>query len=276
MIYLVGMSHAINVLKVCSREPLGFSHDNWVAQFSAGQFFDLPLKPGVLPEDVLKVFIITPAEGWGSVGEFREQDGKQEVVVVPGYVDLLKSIAPESAAVFSFINGNEHAALSLVQNRAPFDFVLPGDMEASVLPGHQVIPIEVVTRQMERALGPTIAALGAMRIVLPQTRLIHVVSPPPIASEARIKQYPEIFSGSFAECGVTPLSLRQKYFALYVRILQQKLAPYRIELLMPPAAALDANGALPDDYAFGCTHGNEAYAALVAAQMQRALQGETA
>ena len=59
-----------------------------------------------------------------------------------------------------------------------------------------------------------------------------------------------------------------KYYGLYGELLRSQLAPLAITCLDAPAAACDANGALVDRLTQGCTHGNEAYGALVAEQLR--------
>ena len=64
MIYILGMSHAINVLKAASRVPLTFTHENWSEMASASQFFDIEAKPGLIVGDTLKAFLVHPSLGW--------------------------------------------------------------------------------------------------------------------------------------------------------------------------------------------------------------------
>lgn len=107
-----------------------------------------------------------------------------------------------------------------------------------------------------------------MRNKLPHLRIVHVMPPPPIESEAHIRNAPEVFRERIEQDGVTPLSIRVKYYRLAEHVLEQALQPYRITLLRCPPEAAAPGGAIRDDYAFGATHGNEAYGALVLQQMR--------
>ncbi len=274
--YVLGMSHAINVLRAASISPLAFTHENWSTLTSAGEFFDVKTKFGMSPGDGLKAMIISRASGWGSVAEIRTlPEGGRQVVAVDGFINLLQSLesVQDNGILFSFLHGNEHSMLSLVQHEIPYDFRLPGHEDLPPVRGAQPIPLESIRKQVERALNPTIAALAMMRLKLPRMRLVHVLSPPPIESAARIMQTPEVFREQLAVCGVSPLSLRLKYYFLTIDVLRQAVAPFDIRLLESPAEARAASGALLDQYAFGATHGDEAYGALVFKQMQALAEG---
>lgn len=269
MIYLIGMSHAINVLKCVSAAPLALSHEDWVHHQTAGSFFDVPTRPGLFEGDLLKAFVITPTAGWGPLAVLRTVDGRPEIAAAPGYWQLLASVPAEDAGglVVSFIHGSEHSMLSMLQHPQPFDFHWPAREDLPLIPRYQPIPLEVVTRQVEASAAATIAALTAMRAALPQRRIVHVMPPPPVASEAQIMRSPEVFAGHLQQQGITPLSIRLKYHGLYQWVLEQALAPLRIESLRAPREALNPDGSLADAYVQGCTHGNVDYGALVADQL---------
>ena len=85
---------------------------------------------------------------------------------------------------------------------------------------------------------------------------------------------PEIFKDQFARLGITPISIRVKYYLLFIEVLRQAMLAYRVELLENPPQANSANGALKDEYAYAATHANEAYGALVVQQMQSLMNQE--
>jgi len=276
MIYILGMSHAINVLKALSIAELSFSHENWVGLSTGGQFFDVHTKPGLISGDLLKAFIVSPACGWG--GQTAQlhtlPDGKQTVVGAEGFISLLLSLESDqdNSCLFSFTYGNEHSVLSMVQHPEPYDFCLPWRADFPMEPDCQPIPYEVVRRQMELALSSTIGSLVMARIKLPRMRLGHVLPPPPVASNEQILRSPEIFRDQFAQYGITPISIRVKYYLLFIEVLRLALDPYRVELLESPKQATNESGALKDEYAFAATHANEAYGNLVAQQFKVHLQ----
>lgn len=275
MIYVFGMSHAINVLKAASATSLGFTHENWASLLSDGRFFDIPTRPGLIPGDVLKAFISSPGLGWGLVADLRTtEQGQPQVVAVTGYIELLKSIESKQDGniLVSIIHGNEHSGMSLLQHSTPYDFVDPADPNAALISGAQPVAYATVRRQMELALNPTVACLAMARALLPRIRLVHILPPPPIAAEARIRETPEVFRDQLMHAGISPLAFRVKYHRLCANVLRSALAPYQVEILEPPDAATTSDGAIRDELAYGATHANEAYGALVMQQIA-ALEG---
>jgi hypothetical protein len=270
VVYVFGMSHAINILKAASATPLSFTHENWSSLMSDGCFFDIPTHPGLLREKLLKAFIASPGIGWGLVADFRTTaEGHPHVVAVNGYVQLLRSIevSQDGNTLVSVVHGNEHSGISLLQHPVPYDFVTPDNANTALIPGAQPLAYAIVRSQMKLALNPTVAVLAMARIVLPRIRLLHVLPPPPIASEERIKETPEVFREQLLRIGISPLALRVKYHRLCIDVLRSELAPFRVELLEPPASATTEAGAIRDEFAYGATHANEAYGALVMQQI---------
>ncbi|MBV8634336.1 MAG: hypothetical protein JO002_07585 [Burkholderiaceae bacterium] len=270
MIYVLGMSHAINVLKAAAAGQFGLTHENWSRLNSGEQFFDLPAKPELVRGGLLRAFVISHATGWGSVAEMRPgQNGQRHVVAVDGYVRLLESLSgtgPDDT-LFSFVHGNEHSILSLVQHAQPYDFFEPWDPGSMLAPGSQPIAFDIVRQQMEQAINSSVAALAMLRSKLPQLRVVHVMAPPPIESEEHIRNTPEVFRERIEKTGITPLSIRLKYYRLAQRMLGDSLQALRIDLLACPEQAIGPTGAIKDDYAYGATHGNERYGELVLRQM---------
>ena len=137
MIHLIGMSHAINVLKAASREPLALSHDDWVGHQTAGRFFDVPTRPGLCEGDLIKAFIVTPASGWGPLAVLRQADGRPEIAAAPGYWELLATVPQDDpdGLVVSVIHGSEHSMLSMLQHPQPFDFHWPPREDLALIAG---------------------------------------------------------------------------------------------------------------------------------------------
>ena len=269
MIYVFGMSHAINVLKSVAAAPLAFTHENWASLTSDGRFFDMPTKPGLLPNDQIKVFVASPGVGWGLVADFRETpDGQRQVVAVDGYVQLLQTLGQEQDGniLVSFIHGNELSGM-LVRHQVPYDFLAPeseaGDFEVNCQP----VSYEVIQRQLTHTLRHTIASLTMTRILLPRMRIVHALPPPPIESEEHLFRSPEGFQDNVKIYGMTPLSIRVKYYALMTKLLLEATQRIGIEVIPHPPDSASKNGALRSEYVYGATHANEAYGALVVQQI---------
>jgi hypothetical protein len=217
------------------------------------------------------VFVASPGVGWGLVADFRTTpDGQKQVVAVDSYIQLLRTLETQQHTgntLVSFIHGNELSGLCLVQHPEPFDFFMPDAPDTKLVPGFRPIPLDVVQRQIDRAISNTVACLAMARVLLPSLRIVHVLPPPPIESKAQLMSKPEIFQASIEKFGLTPLSIRVKYYQLMAGLMTKALAPFQIEVIAPPPASKNSQGALKDELVYGATHANEAYGAMVVDQM---------
>lgn len=271
MVYIIGMSHIISVLKAASAADQPFSLENWSSS-AATEFAELATRPGLFPGDRIKTLIVS-AQGWGGMATLRVlPSGKKEVVAVDGYIELLRGLQPrqEGACLISMLNGNEHSALTLVQHAVPYDFQVPGRTDLPLLADAQPVSYEVIRRHLEPWLNATIASLAMARMMLPAIRLVHVFPPPPVESNEQIMLVPELFREHLMYYGITPLSVRVKYYLLAKQIVRETLAGLglNIEFLDAPPQAVGPAGGLLDPYVAGATHGNQAYGELVALQMR--------
>lgn len=260
--YLLGMSHAISVLRALAPD-VGLSHHSWAGRGAESGF--APLHAPALPG--LRVHLIPPTSDWIAI--IQQQGDKRTVSASPGFIEMVKHIdstAP-GARLLSFLGGNEHSVQSLLAHAQPYDFVWPRDSQAPLRDGHQPLSVAVIEQQLLGAMHLTLAQLTMIRIHHPQLPINHVLPPPPHANEARMRASPEVFGRLMEQHGVMPLDIRMKYYGLYCELFRTHLAPLGISCLAAPAEACDAGGALRDDYTQGCTHGNDAYGALVARQL---------
>ena len=107
----------------------------------------------------------------------------------------------------------------------PMILICHGTKISELLPDTQPVAYEIIRRQMEQALSYQIACVAIMRTLLPTLRLVHVLPPPPIESEIQLLKTPEIFGEQLTRFGITPFSIRLKYYLLAVDILRQALNP---------------------------------------------------
>jgi hypothetical protein len=190
------------------------------------------------------------------------------------YWQLLDTIPRdgEPRRVVSFMGGNEHSVLSIVEHPQPYDFYAPECADLRMIAGRQPIALQSIEKLLDTRMNSTVALLTALRLKHPDLRILHVMPPPPISSETQILQQPEIFRELFAARGIAPLSVRVKIYRVYCRLLAQALSRLAIDHIPHPQGVTDATGGLRDEYASGCTHGNEAYGGLVAQQLAIALK----
>jgi len=273
MLYMLGMSHAISVLRAIDG-GVDDTHENWNVNPDLVEWrkHRAPENFRDVGFDTIKLLLIRPAMNWHTVLEKRA--GGDVLSATPGFWSLLDSIpsSKEEDTLISFIGGNDHSVFSLVESSSPFDFRGIQDERYPLIHGRQPIDIKYVESQIEKLMNGTVAMLTALRLKHPRLRIVHVMPPPPIASEARIKAHPEVFGGVIERFGITPISVRMKVYLVYCALLTQVLDRLNALPIYPPTGATDGIGALKDEYAYGCTHGNEAYGQLVAEQLADALK----
>jgi hypothetical protein len=271
-VFIFGMSHMIGLMKAISTAPQALTLDNWDSS-AATEFEPAPVRPGLFPGDQVASLVIS-AQGWGGIADIMlGADGKREVRGAEGFVKLLGGLQPiqQGRTLVSVLHGSSHSALSLVRHPQPFDFFLSGHEHLPFIANAQPLPEAVVRRQLEPYLVSTIASLAIARLLLPSIRLVHMFAPPPITSEEQIRRVPEGFRAHMDAYGITPLSLRLKYYLLANRIVREGVAGLgvAIDFLDAPPEALDEQGGLLERYASGATHANEQYGELMAQQLHR-------
>jgi hypothetical protein len=267
MIYLLGMSHTICLLQATQQADSGVSLENWSHQGDDG-FAPVKVKPGVLPGDALSALVVA-SQDWGQLVSYSESGGRRVLNANEGFTAALQPLVDHQYddVLVSYLHGNGHAALSIIQHPKPFDFVLPGHEDMGMQPGFQPVPHEVIRSHIMPFQISTIGTLSYMRVMLPKMRIVHLLPPPP-SSEEQIRNKPELFGDAMAATGVTPLSIRRKYYLLANRILREQLNGLAIDLLEAPPESMAADGSLRDELSAGATHGNAAYGELVAAQLR--------
>jgi hypothetical protein len=263
MLYMMGMSHAISVLRAIDA-GVDASHDTYGGpeHQEAATWVDRPL-PCIFGETGLSAMRVFLARAWSAT----LQDG---VLAAPeSYWKLLGSMGAdtERQTLVSFVGGNEHSVLSMVEHSSPFDFYTDEYTLQPMIAQRQPIPLGVMEQLVEKRLRNTVALLTAARVKHPKTRIVHVMPPPPISSEDLIRRQPEIFRHVFETSGITPISIRVKIYRVFCRVLMTKLASIGISCIRHPEGVVDQYGGLLNDFAQGCTHGNESYGRRVAQQL---------
>lgn len=271
-VFIFGMSHMIGLMKAISATPPALTLDDWSSS-AATEFQRAPVRPGLFPGDQVASLVIS-AQGWGGIADITVgAGGKREVRGADGFLKLMGGLqsSQQGRTLVSVLHGSSHSALSLVRHPQPFDFFLSGHEHLPFIANAQPLPEAVVRRQMEPYLASTIASLAITRMALPEIRLVHMFAPPPISSEEQIRRVPEGFRAHIDAFGITPLSLRLKYYLLANRIIREGVAALGVgvDFLDAPAQALDEQGGLLEQYASGATHGNEQYGELMAQQLHR-------
>jgi hypothetical protein len=263
MIYILGMSHIHPVLDACGVG--GFDAQKAaIMNERPPEFVDWDTVPGLLPAPVKVANIHIGQFGlhWGPV--LAQMTAPGVVGVVPGFQEFLASIdrSVPGNVLFAFLHGEEYHHMSVREYNAPYDFDLPARPDLGFAPGRQPVPLALVEKQADYFLQRAIATFSALRIFLPDMRIVNVICPPPSTPGEELGGPPHHF-------------VRLKNYLVYAQALQAATARIGVETLLPPAAALTHEGLLQGRYAEDPVHGNKDYGLMVIEQMKDLImQGE--
>lgn len=266
---MMGMSHILPVLDACSADGLKAQLGR-ISNPQEPAFVDWQLRPDQFagPLQVANLYVGQVASHWGPT--LAVQTEPTVVAMAPGFQKLLGTMRPAGGdnTLFTFIHGEEHILLALRERPDPYDFELPERPDLGLLPGRQVLPLDVVEKLVAHQLEKTRAILMAIRAAHAELRVVNVLCPPTIRS-AHWDPGP---GGERSDTlALSPLSVRLKVYLLYQRQLRQAATGWRIESLAPPPETVCAQGYLRDEFAADSVHGNKRYGQRVIHQMNALL-----
>lgn len=187
------------------------------------------------------------------------------------FLKLIRDLGRDDLVV-SMIGGNQHAVYSTIQHPQHYDFFTPdGD---PVEEGVEIIPYRAIYEVFWRGLKSGDArSLEAIRDAT-VARVVHVLSPPPKEdNEHIVKNHETSFAKDLPLRGVSSPALRLKYWKLQTRVLMRICKELGIDVMMPPARAVDEGGFLrPEFYANDATHGNWLYGERILREVERLLR----
>lgn len=268
MIYLLGMSHIMPVLCACSVDPdKAWSAFAEMIRDRAPFFFQWPTAEDVLPcaVKVASIYIGHTAPYWGPVLAMESPD--EGLCCSQKFGELLNSIPPTESAdsLFVFMHGEEFINICRRTYPVGYDFYLPERPDLWIKPERQVVPLEVIQRQMRESLSKAIATFKVIRVFKPDLRIINVICPPPVDGEVLENSY-ESFGGSRGD-----EDLRLKHYLIYRAMLREATEALEIQSLLPPEEALTSKGLLSAGFTGDPVHGNARYGAQVLSQMRKLL-----
>lgn len=188
----------------------------------------------------------------------------QELVVSHKFGELISSLCDNPKFIFSSFKGSEHSVVSMIKRPVTWDF-LYGEMK--IEEGKAVVAYEDMLEVGKIRQTETILALRAMRVMRPHARIFHIAPPPPIRSSEWIASHPEIFGDLIAQYGLSSPAFRLKIYSFFLDVLERELAVFGVSLMRPPAAGVDEDGFLRNEFWSGATHANEGYGRLVKEQI---------
>lgn len=178
----------------------------------------------------------------------------------PEILQLLKQ-----GAVFSIVNTGARDLLTLIQHPQPFDFILPDRPDLPLDPNAQLISFYAMRDAFSRHLNKDFSILALAKSCA-AGKVIHIISQPPLESEEIILTYaPWQLKESDR---ISSPWLRLKAYLLCTSLLIEFCKENGIEIIYPPAVAIDDKGFLKTDYYSNATHANVAYGRLVLEKMK--------
>jgi hypothetical protein len=191
-----------------------------------------------------------------------------QVTVSPAYAEVLLELADGGVdEVVSCLYGNEHSVFSLFEHEMPFDFVFDGiDVDPEAGGRRQILPAEVVRRELADRLAPLVRSCRALRNLFPGVPMRHVMPPPPVADGGLIRARPEALAAVIEARGVAPAPLRLKVYRLAEAIVSEGLEGSGVTMVRAPSAALD-DGYLAEAFWMASVHATTTYGGLVLDQL---------
>ena len=178
--------------------------------------------------------------------------------------------ALSQGVVFSVVGGAAHSILTMVTHPRPFDFVLPSHPDLPFAEGAEVVPFEAMRAVMADRTQEYLELIGLVRQAA-TGRVIHIHSPPPLEDSERVLQdVPWDYFQNLTRT-VAPSALRWKCWRLHADLVEGYCAEHGMEMLDPPAEAVDERGFLRSEFYKDAMHVQTNYGALVLGQIRRAM-----
>jgi hypothetical protein len=196
------------------------------------------------------------------------------------YWEFLAASAAGRIVALSW-HGEESVLRFLIQGAVPFDFVYNNDSSLRVDEAACLVPEALVKAVYRTSMNELAALIGCLQES--NAKAVVVISAPPPKREsavrAGLRREPHFISLieshglTFDQVEVVPERLRLKLWRLLQDSIRE-IARSKMALYLPgPAGSVDQDGFLLDEYsAYDATHANDAYGALVIAELKRTVQ----
>lgn len=209
------------------------------------------------------------ARGWPAMVFFATNGDQYQPEIADGVLNpaISARLRAEAADLYvSMLGGNDHTPMCLVNDERRYDFVLPEAPELYIDPAAEILPAALLRAELARRMAMHLAMLEGMRAAVPG-RMVHIESPPPIASAEFIETNHDGFGHLFAARGVAPALLRYKMWRLHSSLVREACARLGVEFLATPREVLDEQGMLARPAWRDATHANSFYGRHVLAQL---------
>ncbi len=167
------------------------------------------------------------------------------------------------------IAGNDHNVFSILNSPEPFDFCLKAEPEVEINEKCEIVSESLVKSRLELKLKNKV--LNVNKLISEFYRIpLYILEPPPPVPEDHIHNYPGVFIDKIKECGVSPLSLRYKFWRVNSSILKDFCTENQFGFIQVPSGCLNKEGSLVDKALNqDPTHGNSWYGRKIIDQIAR-------
>ncbi len=176
------------------------------------------------------------------------------------------------APVFSLIGGAVHQDVGLVVHPRPFDFIWPGNPDLPVTEGAEIIPFDAVQAAMLDRTQHFRDIMSAVRAAT-DGPVFQMESPPTYENEELPHDDAGFFHFFGKDAAFSPAWLRYKLWRVHSAIIAAHCDAEGITFIPHPPESVTPAGFLREAFHGTPAHANQAYGALVLAQMQRAAAG---
>jgi hypothetical protein len=177
----------------------------------------------------------------------------------PTLVNNIEKYSDGADLAISCIGGNSHHIMGLLNHPRAYDFILDTDPSIRVEPSREIVPCALVRAALKDRMKSGLALMAKLRAAV-KVAMVHLESPPPIASEDHIHTYPGKFSERIGALGISPAHIRFKLWKLQSDICRVFCDEHDIAFWSVPPEVCDENGMLAEKaWGFDSTHGNEWY-----------------
>jgi hypothetical protein len=196
--------------------------------------------------------------------QIKEKNGRKiGNITFAGFLDRITQLRRKDV-VLSSMGGSRHAIYSTTQHSQPLDFYTPG-FAMAVAAEAEIIPFRALEALFAEGVYERVGRrLKKMRSST-EARIVHLLPPPPKGDSAYVARHHEkAFKRQGIEtAGVSPPSLRLKFWLLQAHVLHKLCPRLGVEVMMPPASATEGGFLRPECFAEDTTHANELYGELV-------------
>lgn len=166
-----------------------------------------------------------------------------------------------SVAIASFIGGNIHTILSLVNPKTPYDFLLQGGEELPLLKDRKQRTHESVKKELNKHIYNNLFSfVDKLQSKYKSIPFYQLEPPAPVSDNSFLEKHPGVFEKAIKGRGVSPPHFRYKFWRLHRECVSEYCRNKKINFITIPDEALGGDGFLKPQYQNNDpTHGNATY-----------------